>query len=253
MIFQLNRNCRNQANRQRTQAQERTEQDIDDALDTDLPKGHRESKKFLQFKTINQVRLELAVNHAIEFRHQINMHALVTDPHKHTHNFLRRRTLVRNDNARYLVLLDEGRQVGILTKHRHVRKLVIHHLEAFIDKSHHALSAFGSLRKRLGNLSARFSRPQHQDVVRPETAAQEAAQEHIDEHPEENHQEQGKATVNKDPRESRTVKVTATEWFVRHDLAQEFRTEKHRDNDHDTDQHRTQHAQYLVRSRHQEP
>ena len=146
MIFELNCNGCEHANRERNNSEEGAKQNVNHALDANLPQRHGKGKQFLQFKAINQVRLELAINHTIKFGHQVNVNRLVAHPHEHTHNFLRRRTFVRNDNTRYLVLLNQRSKICILAKHRNIRKFMFHDLEAFIDKAHHSLSAFGSLR-----------------------------------------------------------------------------------------------------------
>ena len=113
------------------------------------------------------------------------------NPDKHTHNLLRRRTFVRNDNAANLVLLDEGRQIGILTENRDLRKLFRQDLVAFIDKAYNALTAGRSPCQIFCNLSARFRSTKHKDVVRPIALTEQRPQEDIDEHAEQANEQNG--------------------------------------------------------------
>ena len=252
-ILELDGNGRQQADRQGTKSEERTENDIDNALDAHLPWRHRESEKFLEFKTVNKVPLELAVHNRVKFRNDVNMQRQFANPYQHAHNLLRGGTVVSNDDAADLELLDKGRQIGILAEHREPGELVIHHLETFIDKADHALAQFGSLLEGFGNLAAGLRRAEHEDVVRAVPPLEETAQAKVNEHAEAGHQQDGEPAVNENPGEARAVDVVAHHGLVRKDLGHELGTEQADDGEYDSYRHSTQHTQNLVCSRIQEP
>ena len=166
-VLQLDGDGRENPQRERHQADKPAHDQIHDALHAHLPRGHGEREKFLQFKTVNEVRLEPSVHHGVKFRNYIDVQRHLANPHEHAHNLLRRRTFVRNDNPGHAILFHESGQVRIFTKHGETGELTIHHLEALVHKPDNALTSFRRILQVFGNLAARLGSAEHQDIVRP--------------------------------------------------------------------------------------